>query len=1519
MGILISCSARRAFAAATAFIMALAPFMGALSAQAAWDSGSGPVAAAVPGPAAPGTNQTYVRYWADKVIPTGESGIYSGYEIHLSGNLTVEAGGFLWLENSTVYLEGAHSGNRVTVNGTLLFTKGSEMAFTGNGSYRAYFNPGAAGSVSESRFAGMGDGSVVIRSPLVKFSRVEFEQSSVVIENTTARLDSCAVSLAYRGIYAAGSDVTLNGTSVAKSYICLEAHNSTVSAFNSTFESLSKTLPGAKDIVLGSTSADIVNSTFAMDKVMLADNASAATVQWLVSVQANSTNGPLANATVEFSRPGSGPAYNFTTGPDGWLREAGIAEYVLTRNATSGGQSVDYLGSYIVRASQEGYVAASTQVNVTSNMALPLVLKAKYGKDWKFINGDWVVSGTEVVDNMVILLSGNLTVKSPGSLTLSNSTLIMNCTANGTCAISVEGGAALRLLFSSVRAYNASMRYGFTFGPGSTGKISDSAISSAGYPGGGDGVEIDGALVDIYNTQFTGCRAGLRVRDSVLPLLALNTFSQNDLYGVWATNSSVSFLQCQATANGAGAMLFEGTQASIIDSHVWNHTGFGIRAAGASGLTGRSLRMEDNNLTISLEQSSCSLSASTLGRQQVAIDCLGSNLTVEGTAINQTLSGIAARLSGVTVSGCNISEANYTGIDAADSSVAVSSGAIYACGYGVLAARSSLNMTGTRVLSCRFDGVKAVSTPASGFVAAQCTFINNSGSAVYIQDSGAARARLDYNRLERNNYGVSVVSARADMQNNTVSNNSLYGLYCRGGDVRSSANAYAQFINDLYMIEKSQLVCVNDSFSRNATYRDATSKWSVYWHVVVSVMDSFGTPVPGANISFQNAAGGKSEYRMATGPSGLTGTLVIQEMTASVSLATYYNPYRLTVSKRWAGDSYSSATALNVTAGMAPSVYISGLDLPPRPVVLEQPDYVTEKTTYLRWSVPPDQDLQNTTSIYAYIAGGPVPPNLTPITVLDSVKIPTAFISGLQDNTLYTIYVEITDKSGQSASSNSVTIKTLQASPPPATLAAGDIGASAVNLTWDESPINDFLRYDVLVSLQANFSVYNISDSIGEQNRTFAAVGGLEEDTVYYFMVRTYDTENGIDSPSYGDSNVVMARTGILNRQPALYSPSSSPTHGYTTTVFRLSVTYSDPDNDNPKAAGTTGYVRANVSGISYDMLELSPADKTYSDGKIYYLDIVVPISGFYDVYFECNDGAKKYNFTVKTEPMRISVEKPRELQFADLAYVALVIGLLAIVCVLLLALWNERRKGRSGHGRARIPGISALDDRIGRKLHDDRKKEKQAARAEYAKGGVPDGLLQESMKKVPPAGAGLTTPSPVQEDGKAAAEPPAVATPAAVPEGSAKRDAGESRPARKERRHCGLCGNPTSKSRCAVCGAQVKKYIRPGRVGALTTVLSLVLLLAPLAIWAGTAGLVAWKGTGYIYPNHTLRLVIIAAILASSPLMLYLGLWMHRAVSSAKRTGYVRCRQCGARLNVASRYCHNCGASAGFFSFLLN
>jgi len=120
-----------------------------------------------------------------------------------------------------------------------------------------------------------------------------------------------------------------------------------------------------------------------------------------------------------------------------------------------------------------------------------------------------VVSGGEVHKDVVIVLSGNLTVRAGGNLTLINCTLLLNCTYDGECWIIVEEGGTLNVLGgSTITAYDPKHEFFFLV----LGRLimQDSTLSECGFNSTYMGLLLytdEGVLLE--NVTITKCYYGV--------------------------------------------------------------------------------------------------------------------------------------------------------------------------------------------------------------------------------------------------------------------------------------------------------------------------------------------------------------------------------------------------------------------------------------------------------------------------------------------------------------------------------------------------------------------------------------------------------------------------------------------------------------------------------------------------------------------------------------------------------------------------------------------------------------------------------------------------------------------------------------------------------------------------------------------------------------------------------------------------------------------------------------------------
>ncbi|MDE1853901.1 MAG: right-handed parallel beta-helix repeat-containing protein [Thaumarchaeota archaeon] len=94
--------------------------------------------------------------------------------------------------------------------------------------------------------------------------------------------------------------------------------------------------------------------------------------------------------------------------------------------------------------------------------------------------GNWVITGTQVVQNESITLNGNLTVVSGGNLTLRNVKLTMNTQYNGEYGILVQPGGSIYVYGSVITAANLAIRYTFV-AEGTNFVLKGSEVQGAGW------------------------------------------------------------------------------------------------------------------------------------------------------------------------------------------------------------------------------------------------------------------------------------------------------------------------------------------------------------------------------------------------------------------------------------------------------------------------------------------------------------------------------------------------------------------------------------------------------------------------------------------------------------------------------------------------------------------------------------------------------------------------------------------------------------------------------------------------------------------------------------------------------------------------------------------------------------------------------------------------------------------------------------------------------------------------------
>ena len=167
------------------------------------------------------------------------------------------------------------------------------------------------------------------------------------------------------------------------------------------------------------------------------------------------------------------------------------------------------------------------------------------------INGDWNVTGNQVNESEVIILTGNLTIEFGGNLTFKNVTLMMNSSVDGEYHIEVQQGGTFTILDldndntttddgSNITANNTAFEYNFWVRPGSNLTMRNSELHECGFNAGG--FENDGLYINSDNVTIQRCLISYNgdkcmvVEDS-RPTIIECTFTNNEIWAIYNINN----------------------------------------------------------------------------------------------------------------------------------------------------------------------------------------------------------------------------------------------------------------------------------------------------------------------------------------------------------------------------------------------------------------------------------------------------------------------------------------------------------------------------------------------------------------------------------------------------------------------------------------------------------------------------------------------------------------------------------------------------------------------------------------------------------------------------------------------------------------------------------------------------------------------------------------------------------------------------------------------------------------------
>jgi hypothetical protein len=212
--------------------------------------------------------------------------------------------------------------------------------------------------------------------------------------------------------------------------------------------------------------------------------------------------------------------------------------------------------------------------------------------------GDWIISSSEALSDQEVVLTGNLTVATGGSLVLDNVTIEMNCTFNGQFNVTVRAGGSLVMRNSTITPieFLQMCRYNFQIRFGSSAEIYDSTIEAAGT---GNltmpstyGLYIETSNAKVVNNTFTRRNIAYLASGIVIGPMASPLIEGNEVSGMYPTGitqlaGSNSIIRDNRVTASAIGITSVGANPTLISNNLFSNI-VGIQLISADA------HMEDN-------------------------------------------------------------------------------------------------------------------------------------------------------------------------------------------------------------------------------------------------------------------------------------------------------------------------------------------------------------------------------------------------------------------------------------------------------------------------------------------------------------------------------------------------------------------------------------------------------------------------------------------------------------------------------------------------------------------------------------------------------------------------------------------------------------------------------------------------------------------------------------------------------------------------------------------------------------
>ena len=708
-----------------------------------------------------------------------------------------------------------------------------------------------------------------------------------------------------------------------------------------------------------------------------------------------------------------------------------------------------------------------------------------------YINGDWDIDNGDTITRTSeeIILTGNLTVKTGGELTLRSVTLKLNSSSTQRYHIEVEDGGVLNIYdgdgspsttgdASLITAADARYNYAWYVVDGGELYINDSRVEECGVSNPADdrGLLIESSSVVVDSVAFKSCYYGL-IANYATPTVRDCTFTDCASTGAYLYSSSTNVLRCTFTSCPYGVAGYY-AYPKVTDSTFTSSSTYGIYLYDAAA-----------------EIDGCTMSS-------------------------MSYTGIITQYNSVTITDTTVNGAVTYGIISYYSTLTMARDAVNNSGTGIYSYRNAAGSTITdcKATNCSSNGVYVYLAPTR---LTNVQAYDSTTNGIYLNRASGAMSNL---RVEDAAVGLYMRDSTSTVTGLTVKGCTSSGLQSSGGSPYVYAFAISGSATGVTGTSTTTLKAYNGSVSTSTTrdvdvsgtstveltnvsyaaglarVQDAGSLLRRYWWVDLCGVWQDGSAVATGTYTVATS-GGSTVLSGTLGADGYArGLRVQQSETTSVGTSSL-TPHTFSVSKGGLSGNRVSTIDQNrpVTVTLTDSIPPSGY------IMSTEPQYTKGTWNQVSWTAGSDVgvggieywcEMSDVSSFAYYIASSGWTTSLSQT------------FSGLSDGVLYYYRAHARDSVGNVGSWSNVVSSRQDSAPPsvPVVVEESDFTLGTSNtVTWGASTDAGIgsVQYQAQYTNDPTFAT--VLGTSAWQAGTSITYNGLADGTRYYYRVKARD------------------------------------------------------------------------------------------------------------------------------------------------------------------------------------------------------------------------------------------------------------------------------------------------------------------------------------------------------------------------------------------------------------------------------